>query len=134
MDIDYIFQWNQPDIEGFSFTFWVAPSTLVFEKPTDLSFEITQSFDDKWLEIKDIEMNLMDKKRVWTIITGQGEIAFKADAYTQVVKRKPSYQLGQTVPYDERGGFNFDLAQGSEQNSELRPEIAERRKRQFEEL
>jgi hypothetical protein len=47
LDLDYIFQWNQADIEGFQFTFWVAPATLVFEKPTDLSFELTQSFDDK---------------------------------------------------------------------------------------
>jgi hypothetical protein len=43
IDLDYIFQWNQPEIEGFRFTFWVAPCTLVFENPTELSFELTQS-------------------------------------------------------------------------------------------
>ena len=62
LDIDYILQWNQPDIEGFQFTFWVAPATLVFEKPIDLTFELTQSFDDKWFEIDDIEMEIVDNK------------------------------------------------------------------------
>ena len=60
LDIDYILQWNQPDEEGFHFTFWVAPATLIFERPTDLTFELTQSFDDKWLEIDDIEMEKID--------------------------------------------------------------------------
>ncbi len=132
LDIDYVFQWNQPDIEGFHFTFWIAPSTLVFEKPTDLSFELSQSFDDKWLEIQDIEMNVVDNKINWTIITQQGNISFKADTFKQVVRKRPSFQLGQTIPYDERGGFSFDLTPGDKLNGELRPDIVGRRKKQFD--
>lgn len=30
LDIDYIFQWNEPDVEGLPFTFWISPSTLIF--------------------------------------------------------------------------------------------------------
>src|ERR1700754_2827162 len=102
LDLDYIVQWNQPEVEGFYFTFWVAPSTLVFENPEALSFELTQSFDDKWLEIEDIELSVIDNVRNWTIITQQGDISFKAESFKQIVRKKPSLQLRQTVPYDER--------------------------------
>ena len=55
IDLDYIFQWNQPEVDGFHFTFWVAPCTLVFQSPKELSFELTQSLNDKWLEIEGIK-------------------------------------------------------------------------------
>lgn len=132
LDLDYIFQWNQPEVEGFHFTFWVAPSTLVFGNPVALSFELTQSFDDRWLEIEDIEMNVIDNVRNWTIITKQGDISFKAESFKQIVRKKPSLQLGQTVPYDERGGVSFDLTPGDTLNPEQRNEIIQRRKKQFE--
>ncbi|MFD1000280.1 hypothetical protein ACFQ21_13235 [Ohtaekwangia kribbensis] len=132
LDIDYILQWNQPDIEGFQFTFWVAPATLVFERPTDLTIELTQSFGDKWLEIDDIEMEVVESKNIWTIITQQGDISFKADTFKQIIRRRPSFQLGQSIPYDERGGFSFDLTPGDKLNGELRPDIVERRKKQLE--
>ncbi|MFN7839483.1 MAG: hypothetical protein ACK5QG_16075 [Bacteroidota bacterium] len=132
LDIDYIFQWNQPDIEGFQFTFWVAPATLVFERPTDLTFELTQSFDDKWLEIDDIEMEIIESKNIWTIITQQGDISFKADSYKQIIRKSPTFQLGQSIPYDERGGISFDLTTGDKVVTNLRPEIKDRRKRDFE--
>jgi hypothetical protein len=132
LDIDYILQWNQPDIEGFQFTFWVAPATLVFEKPIDLTFELTQSFDDKWFEIDDIEMEKVDSKNIWTIITQQGNISFKADTFRQIIKKRPSFQLGQSIPYDERGGFNFDLLTGDKVADNVKPEINDRRDRDFE--
>jgi hypothetical protein len=132
VDLDYILQWNQPEIEGFHFTFWVAPCTLVFENPTSLTFELTQSFDDKWLEIQDIEMSIIDNENYWTIITQQGDISFRAESFRQIVRKQPSLQLGQTIPYDERGGFNFDLTPGASSKIEARPEIIQRRKKQFE--
>jgi hypothetical protein len=132
LDIDYILQWNQPDIEGFQFTFWVAPATLVFEKPIDLTFELTQSFDDKWFEIDDIEMEKVDSKNIWTIITQQGNMSFKADTFRQIIKKRPSFQLGQSIPYDERGGFNFDLLTGDKVADNEKPEINDRRDRDFE--
>jgi hypothetical protein len=132
IDLDYIFQWNQPQVEGFLFTFWVAPCTLVFESPKELSFELTQSFDDKWLEIQDIEISVIDNESHWTVITQQGDISFKAESFKQIVRKPPSLQLGQALPYDERGGFSFDLTPGGSSMIESRPEILQRRKKQFE--
>lgn len=132
LDIDYILQRNQPDIEGFQFTFWVAPATLVFDKPTDLKFELTQSFDDKWLEIDDIDMEIVEGKRVWTIITHQGNITFKTDTFKQIIRKKPTFQLGQSIRYNERGGFSFDITTGDKINEPVRPDIDEQRKKDFE--
>src|SRR5258708_3796027 len=132
LDIDYILQWNQPDTERLHFTFWVAPATLVFEKPIDISFELTQSIDGKGLEIQDIEMELADNRKNWTIITQQGDISFKADSFRQIIRKRPTFQLGQSIPYDERGGYNFDLTTGDKVKEEVRADIAERKKKDLE--
>jgi hypothetical protein len=132
LDIDYILQWNQPDTEGLHFTFWVAPATLVFEKPTGISFELTQSMDDKWLEIQDIELEFADSKKNWTIITQQGDISFEADSFKQIIRKRPTFQLGQSIPYDERGGYSFDLTIGDREKEEVRADIVERKKKDLE--
>src|SRR5690606_39565864 len=61
LDIDYILQWNKPDIEGLPFTFWVAPATLVFKKISNIQFEIDTAFDEA-VEIEDIELSKSDYK------------------------------------------------------------------------
>ena len=43
-----------------------------------------------------------------------------------------SGKLGQVVPYDERGGFSFNLSPGDSSTIQSRPEILQRRKKQFE--
>lgn len=131
LDIDYIFHWNEPDIEGFHFTFWVAPATLVFETPTDFSFELTQSLDGNWLEIQDIEMNEGNGTRQWKIITTQGSISFKSNSYKQFIRKQPSLQLGQSIPYDERGGPSFELVTGEKLIEEQNHHIEERRQKEF---
>jgi len=130
-DLDYIFKWNEPEVEGFFFTFWVAPCTLVFERPANLSFELTQSLGE-WLEIEDIELKLGEDSRHWTIITHQGEISFEANSFRQFVRMKPSFQLEQVVPYDERNGFSFDQRSGESIAPNARPEIEQRRKKKLE--
>jgi hypothetical protein len=132
LDIDYILQWNQPEIEGFSYTFWIAPATLIFEKPTNVSFELTQTFDEKWLEIEDIEKATTDKINHWTIITQQGGISFDADTFQQIIRRGPSFQFRQSIPYDERGGFSFDKTSGDKVVDELRKDIAEGKTKELE--
>src|SRR5437868_14837664 len=92
LDIDYIFKWNDPEIEGFPFTFWISPATLIFKRPIGLSFELTQSFDDNWLEIEDIEMEISEQMKHWVILTRQGSISFFANSFNQIIRRKPILQ------------------------------------------
>src|SRR5690349_14814502 len=67
-DIDYIFKWNQPEIEGFHFTFFVAPCTLCFKDVQELSFELSQPVHDNRIEIADIELEIRDEMRYYTVI------------------------------------------------------------------
>lgn len=132
LDIDYIFEWNPPEMEGLPFTFWVAPCTLIFERPTELSFELTGTFNATCLEIADIERIAIGQTFRWTIDTHQGDIAFNANTFRQIVRREPCFQFGQTIPYDERGGFSFDTTSGDHFVSESIPEIEQRRTRERE--
>jgi len=132
LDIDYIFQWNPPEIEGLPFTFWIAPCTLIFERLTDLSFELTGTFNATYLEIADIERVTTGQTTRWTIDTHQGAIMFNADSFKQIVRRQPCFQFGQTIPYDERGGFSFDTTPGDQIASELKPHIEKRNAEDWE--
>ena len=77
LDIDYILQWNKPDLEGLPFTFWVAPATLIFKSVQNLTFDFGIGFEDAF-EIEDIEKE--DENR-WTIITRQGDIQFNSKGF-----------------------------------------------------
>src|SRR5690606_576451 len=131
LDIDYILQWNKPDIEGLPFTFWVAPATLVFKNINNIQFEIDTAFDEA-VEIEDIELNKSDNKIQWTIITQQGDIEFTADGFTQWIRQEPFFQFGQTISYIERCGFSLEQTTDQENPNRIRQDIIEQQKKDFE--
>jgi len=131
LDIDYILQWNKPDIEGLPFTFWVSPATLVFKKISNIQFEIDTAFDDA-VEIEDIELNKSDNKLQWTIITQQGDIEFEADGFTQWIRQEPFFQFGQTISYIERYGFSLEQTTDQDNPNRIRQDIVEQQKKDFE--
>ncbi|MEI3802321.1 MULTISPECIES: hypothetical protein [unclassified Chitinophaga] len=106
-DIDYIFKWNQPDLEGLPFTFWVAPATLVFKKAKILSFDFEIAMEDVF-EIDYIERQVEEDKTIWLIVTQRGEIEFTCEGFDQYIRQKPLFQFGQTVPYRERRGPSLE--------------------------
>jgi hypothetical protein len=128
IDLDYIFKWNQPDIEGLPFTFWVAPATLVFKNIKDLKFEFDVGVEDSF-EIEDIER---ENKNRWTIITRQGDIQFTSDGFEQFIRQDPSFQFGQTISYIERNGYSLDRVTNQENPSLVRADIIEKRKQDLE--
>jgi len=131
LDIDYILQWNKPDIEGLPFTFWVAPATLVFKKISNIQFEIDTAFDEA-VEIEDIELSKSDNKLQWTIITQQGDIEFEADGFTQWIRQEPFFQFGQTISYIERCGFSLEQTTDQDNPNRIRQDIVEQQKKDFE--
>ena len=131
LDIDYILQWNKPDIEGLPFTFWVAPATLVFKNINNIQFEIDTAFDEA-VEIEDIELNKSDNKIQWTIITQQGDIEFTADGFMQWIRQEPFFQFGQTISYIERCGFSLEQTTDQENPNRIRQDIIEQQKKDFE--
>ena len=44
LDIDYIFQWINPEPGETFYKFWVAPATLIFENVSDVDFDIGRTF------------------------------------------------------------------------------------------
>jgi hypothetical protein len=107
LDIDYIFKWNKPEIEGLNITFWIAPATLCFPNVKGLRFDIDFLFDIT-LEIDDIKKSTIDEGSLWTIITRQGEIEFISEGYTQTIRQHPSFQYRQFIGFQERGGISIE--------------------------
>jgi len=128
MDIDYIFKWNQPDLEGLPFTFWIAPATLVFKNITNLRLEFDIGFENSF-EIEDIER---ENNNQWTVITRQGDLQFTADGFEQFIRQDPSFQFRQTIPYAERGGYSLDKVTNQENPNLVRDDIVEERKQDLE--
>ncbi len=131
LDIDYILQWNKPEIEGLPFTFWVAPATLVFNKVKNIKFEFDTAFDIPF-EIEDIERTVKENQTVWTIITRQGDIEFICEGYTQYIRQNPSFQFVQTISYPERYGYTLERTTEQENPNLTRADIIDKRKKDFE--
>lgn len=133
LDIDYIFQWNQPQVQGMPFTFWIAPATLVFTNAKVKRFDIVTAFFEDAFEIDHIEKEPTQAGLVWHIITQRGHMKVEADGYIQYIRQQPSFQFDQQIPYQERGGISLERATGL-QNAWLQSEEYLRQRARKEEL
>lgn len=131
LDIDYILQWNESDLEGFPFTFWVSPATLVFKQVKKISFELDTAFNDTF-EIENIERTISENETVWTIITRHGDIEFTSEGFTHYIRQEPFFQYGQTVSYIERNGWTLERTTSQQNPNRNRDDIIEQRKRDLE--
>lgn len=115
LDIDYIFKWVNPIEPKKSFSFWVAPCTLVFKD----TFALTINIDRRegttgMLEIADLY--LVDKVEQepnkwiyeWSIELQEGSINFKSSGFDQIVRQKPIFTDEQFLTLDEREGISFN--------------------------
>jgi hypothetical protein len=131
LDLDYILQWNEPEVEGLPYTFWVVPATLVFKNIRDIRFEMDTNFN-KTLEIEDIELTKNNHQLLWTIINQQGDIQFIADGYTQWIRQDPFLQFEQTISYIERNGLSLEQTTLQENPNRIRQDIIEQKKKDSE--
>ena len=129
LDIDYILQWNKPDLEGLPFTFWVAPATLVFKNINNLTLEFSTGFEDAF-EIEDIEKDTNENQ--WTIITRQGDFQFTCDGFEQFIRQDPFFEFGQTISYSRRNGYCLDRTTNQENPIRNREDIIEEREKELE--
>lgn len=113
-DIDYIFKWIHPEQGESSFSFWIAPCTLIFKQVFNLKIDILAGSSSVFgLEIVDIyrvaEIESIDGKPQWEwhIELQQGNIMFEAKEYEQIVKKEPIYFNKQQLPSYQRGEVNF---------------------------
>lgn len=113
LDIDYIFQWNQPEVEGTSFTFWVAPATLAFQQVQHVEFDFdfigTDPFKADAMEIDSLEREADNE---WVVQFHNGYLGFRAAGFTQHIRRAPSFEFGQQVSFPGRAGTSFEKVTG----------------------
>lgn len=107
MDIDYIVEWIEPEADGFPFSFWVAPATLVFKKVTNVTFEFDAILSET-VEIEEIEKTLTKEGKKWTITTRQGEMEFFSAGFEQYIRQEPFFRLAQSIAISERNGISLE--------------------------
>ncbi len=115
LDLDYIFNWVDPETEGGYYSFWVAPVTMVFSNVHGLTLSIEPS---EGLEIADIHREQLGSPRnaeaiehkiewAWKIDCREGEISLKSVGYRMYVRRAPMLQKGQSLDLEARAGVSF---------------------------
>lgn len=107
LDIDYIHQWNEPEVMGLPYTFWLSPATLVFKDIRNLTFDIDALRRDAF-EIDYISREETATGTEWTIVTQAGELIFTSQGYELFIRQAPTLQYGQSIGYEERNGASFE--------------------------
>lgn len=102
-DIDYIFRWNEPEVKGFRYTFWIAPCTMAFKEIRELRFDIDVVRSDGY-QIDYIERKDDDR---WTIVTQNGEISFISEGYEMFVRQQPTFQYNKFIG-PTRDGYTLE--------------------------
>ena len=127
-DLDYIFKWNNPKVNGMSYTFWISPATLIFKDVGHLKVDFEMDFANG-LEVYEINKTELEKTTEWVIATQEGDITLHSQSFKQIILREPTLQFGQYIPDDERGNQPFlDIPQKEFKHSK---KIVEKRKNEF---
>lgn len=125
MDIDYMFAWVDPEKDEKYYTFWMAPSTLVFSNVHSFTAEIEWGLG---LEISHVERHKVgipknaefigkDEEWKWIFECQEGTFSFISVGYNQFTRSKPVRAKSQSFDWDERGGISFDRVTFDEQRS-----------------
>ena len=128
-DLDYLFKWNEPKVEGMPFTFWISPATLIFENVTLFKVNFITDFVNG-IEIDKISKSTVENTTEWIIETQEGTITIHSDVFKQVIRRKPTLQFSQCLS-DEQRGENY-FSELPEKEYVESNELINKRKTEFE--
>lgn len=120
-DLDYIFQWVDPQEGENHFSFWIAPCTLVFQEVYPFQIKHNnEGFLNLDISILDISRKgpstlerifsgVSESGWEWKIECVHGEIVFGSSGYCQYVRGKPILVTGdQSLTIAQRGGYSFE--------------------------
>lgn len=130
MDIDYILEWNEPEMVGMAFTFWIVPATLVFDRITDFSCESVFYMGD--IEIENIEKQVREEDVQWIIKCHSGEFSFIAPGYSMFIRQKPFFSFEQTISLCARGGCSLERTTNQDNPYRLGEEYTTLQKKEWE--
>ena len=115
LDIDYIFKWcgfeNEPGVSGF----WISPSTLMFESPSEMQLEALETTQQYVIEIvRDHPRQVYENgplKWRWEIALNTcNGISFRSSGFEQFTRRPPIFvpTPNQSLKTSQRGLICFD--------------------------
>ncbi len=122
-DVDYMFAWVDPSPPSESFSFWLAPATLVFHEVWELKIQYDASLGFQLQGIVRGETRLRPhpvpegrkEECRWTLDGNEGELSFWATGYSQFVRHQPAHHTSQSYSLVERGGISFERSQTPKQ-------------------
>lgn len=116
-DIDYIFSWVNPAAGETHYSFWVSPSTLVFENVYDIkmnlegtSVDILAITRENPCRPRNADFIGLDKEWTWVLECVSADVEFRSVGYRQYVRALPKHINGQHFSLAERGGVDFSEA------------------------
>jgi hypothetical protein len=113
-DLDYVTRWVHPVPPETHFSFWIAPSTLVFDDVWDLEGDL----DFKGLGV-DLELDALhrltpDDDRpgwsdapLWHLEGHAFDLRFRAPGFRQYIRQPPRLSPRLVLGHAERGGCSF---------------------------
>lgn len=111
-DVDYIFQWVDPEEDETYFKFWVAPVTMVFENAINVKIDIESQqglieVADLHIENPELTPNKKFTSHSYRFECQEGQISLKATGFKMYVRQQPKLLQGQSLTLEERGGVDF---------------------------
>ncbi|MGW4897367.1 hypothetical protein ACWEQL_34690 [Kitasatospora sp. NPDC004240] len=110
LDIDYIVRWVHPVAPETHFSFWIAPSTLVFDDVWDLEGDFEFNWTALSLDIDHLRCSTPEDSRggpQWHIEGHSFELKFRATGFHQYLRQAPRRSQKLVLSHRERGGFSF---------------------------
>ena len=110
VDLDYIVEWVSPVPPETRFTFWMCPSTLVFDQAWDLSGDIDLLRSSFTLQLDALLRSEPDARGIheWTLAGQEFTLRLFAKGFTQYLRRPAVRSVEQRLETAERGGLGFD--------------------------
>jgi hypothetical protein len=120
LDLDYIFNWVQPEAGEEGFKFWVAPVTMVFENASDVKIGIdskqgTIQIDNLLRTALRHSPNGEFVEYAYHFECQEGEVCLDATGYKLFVRAAPSLLTSQSFELQLRNGVSFERGLGFRQ-------------------
>ncbi|MDX3215101.1 hypothetical protein PV318_06035 [Streptomyces sp. ME02-6991-2B] len=110
LDIDYIVRWVHPVAPQTHFSFWIVPSTLVFDDVWNVEGDLAFKQVALDLFIDDLRRSTPEDDHgdpQWHIDGHFFDLKFRAMGFRQYLRQAPQHAQRLALAHSERGGISF---------------------------
>lgn len=110
MDIDYMFEWIEPEEGETGFTHPISPCTLHFKNVEDMGMFFEGTYPDVSFIMQDCyeeENAFSPEQHTYKIECLGGNFILRCDGFEMIVRKQPMFVKNQCLSMDQRGGINF---------------------------